>query len=58
MTTLTGLEYGDITPVGQPAYSLTRLEVMLGQFYMAVVVAQRIGFKLAQAISRAGPERR
>ena len=40
-TTLTSLGYGDITPVGQPAYSLTWLEVLFGQFYMAVVVARR-----------------
>ena len=47
LTTLTSLGYGDITPVGQPAYSLTWLEVMLGQFYMAVVVAQLVGLKLS-----------
>jgi len=54
LTTLTSLGYGDITPVGQPAYSLTWLEMVVGQFYMAVVVAQLVGLKLAQAISRAG----
>ena len=53
-TTLTSLGYGDITPVGQPAYSLTWLEVLFGQFYMAVVVSQLVGMKLAQAISRQG----
>ena len=55
-TTLTSLGYGDITPVGQPAYSLTWLEVLFGQFYMAVVVAQMVGLKLAQAITGRGPE--
>ncbi len=50
-TTLTSLGYGDITPVGQPAYSLTWLEVLFGQFYMAVVVSQLVGMKLAQAIT-------
>lgn len=53
-TTLTSLGYGDITPVGQPAYSLTWLEVLFGQFYMAVVVAQMVGLKLAQAIRGRG----
>jgi hypothetical protein len=53
-TTLTSLGYGDITPVGQPAFSLTWLEVLFGQFYMAVVVAQLVGMKLAQAISHRG----
>jgi hypothetical protein len=53
-TTLTSLGYGDITPVGQPAYSLTWMEVLFGQFYMAVVVAQMVGLKLAQAIKGRG----
>jgi hypothetical protein len=53
-TTLTSLGYGDITPVGQPAYSLSWLEVLFGQFYMAVVVAQMVGLKLAQAIKGNG----
>jgi len=53
-TTLTSLGYGDITPVGQPAYSLTWMEVLFGQFYMAVVVAQMVGLKLAEAIKGRG----
>jgi Ion channel len=55
-TTLMTLGYGDITPVGPPAYTLTWLEVMAGQFYMAVVVAQLVGLKLAQALRAGGPE--
>jgi len=55
-TTLTSIGYSDITPVGPPVYSLVWLEVMFGQFYMAVVVAQLVGLKLAQAISHSGPE--
>jgi voltage-gated potassium channel len=54
-TTLMTLGYSDITPVGPPAYTLTWLEVMVGQFYMAVVVAQLVGLKIAQAL-RGGPE--
>jgi len=54
-TTLTSLGYGDITPTGPPVYTLTWLEVMVGQFYMAVVVAQLVGIKLAQAL-RNGPK--
>jgi voltage-gated potassium channel len=52
--TLTGLGYADITPVAPPAYSLTWLEVVFGQFYMAAVVAQLVGLKLAHAIAREG----
>jgi len=51
-TTLTSIGYGDITPAGPPMYSLTWLETMFGQFYMAVVVAQLVGLKLAQAVRR------
>jgi hypothetical protein len=51
-TTLTSIGYADITPAGPPVYSLTWLEVMFGQFYMAVVVAQLVGLKLAQAVRR------
>jgi len=50
-TTLTSLGYGDITPTRAPAYTLAWLEVMFGGFYMAVVVAQLVGMKLAQAVS-------
>jgi hypothetical protein len=55
-TTLMTLGYGDLTPVGPPAYTLTWLEVMCGQFYMAVVVAQLVGLKLAQALRGDRPE--
>jgi len=56
-TTLTSLGYSDITPIGPPAYTLTWLEVMVGQFYMAVVVAQLVGLKLAQALRDSPPGR-
>jgi voltage-gated potassium channel len=49
-TTLTSLGYGDITPTRAPAYTLAWLEVMFGGFYMAIIVAQLVGMKLAQAI--------
>ena len=55
-TTLMTLGYGDVTPVGPPAYTLTWLEVMFGQFYMAVVVAQLVGLKLAQALRGDRPD--
>ena len=55
-TTLTSLGYSDISPAGAPAYSLTWLEVLFGQFYMAVVVAQLVGFKLAEALKGDAPE--
>src|SRR5262249_17314180 len=59
--TLTGLGYADITPLGPPADSLSWLEVLFGQFYMAAVVAQPGGLQLATAVkgdgagSKSGP---
>jgi voltage-gated potassium channel len=50
LCTLTGASYGDITPIRPAVASLTWLEAMFGQFYLAVVVAQLVGLKMAQAI--------
>ncbi len=48
--------YGDskLSPVASTASTLTFLETIFGQFYMAVVVAQLVGLRLSQAITR-GP---
>ena len=54
-TTLATLGYGDVTPVGPAATTLAWLEAVFGQFYVAVVVAQLVGLKLAQAVSRREP---
>jgi hypothetical protein len=55
-TTLTSIGYGDITPVGSPLYVLMWTETIFGQFYMATVVAQLVGLKLAQAARAPRPE--
>jgi voltage-gated potassium channel len=55
-TTLMTLGYADLTPIGPPSYTLTWLEVMSGQFSMAVVVAQLVGLKLAQALRGNRPD--
>lgn len=52
VTTLTSLGYSDITPIGPLALSLSWLEVVFGQFYIAVVVAQLVGLKLAESTRR------
>jgi hypothetical protein len=41
--TLTTLGYGDITPVTPPAQSLSTLEAIMGQFYIAILVARLVG---------------
>ena len=38
-TTLTTLGYGDITPVSATARSLSFMQAVAGQFYVAVLVA-------------------
>ena len=54
--TLTTVGYGDITPLRPPATSLTWIEAVFGQFYIAVIVAQLVGLKLAQALQQAEPK--
>ena len=54
--TITTIGYDDITPAGAPVYSLLWLESVFGQFYIAVVVAQLIGLKLAQTIKQDRPD--
>ncbi len=50
-TTITSIGYGDITTIGPISDTLVWLEVMCGQFYMAVVVASIVGMKVAEALS-------
>lgn len=45
-----------LTPASPFADTLAWLEAMFGQFYLAVVVAQLVGMRLAQAIRPRGPE--
>ncbi len=48
--TLTTLGYGDITPLSAPANSLSLLEAVVGQLYLAVLVARLVGVHIAQAM--------
>ncbi len=50
--TLTTLGYGDVTPVSHVAATFAWLEATIGQFYIAVVVAQVVGFRMAHATSK------
>jgi voltage-gated potassium channel len=52
--TLTSMGFSDIAPAGAPVYSLTWVESVFGQFYIAVVVAQLVGLRLVQAIKPGG----
>ena len=50
LCTLTNAGFGDISPTAPFATTLTWLEAAFGQFYIAVVVAQLVGLRLAQAL--------
>jgi hypothetical protein len=50
-TTISSIGYGDMTTTGPVSDALVWLEVMCGQFYMAVVVATIVGMKVAEALS-------
>ena len=55
--TMASLGYNDITAVTPLANTLTWLEVMAAQFYLAVVIAQIVGLKLVQAARSGGDGR-
>jgi hypothetical protein len=48
--TLTTVGYGDIFPASSAARSLACLEALLGQFYIAVVMAELIGLKVSRSV--------
>jgi voltage-gated potassium channel len=50
--TLTSMGYGDITATHPMSASLTWMEAIFGQFYVAVVVAQMVGMRLTSATLR------
>jgi hypothetical protein len=50
-TTISSIGYAYITTTAPVANTLVWLEVMCGQFYLAVVVATIVGIKVAQALA-------
>ncbi|MDH3672007.1 MAG: potassium channel family protein [Gammaproteobacteria bacterium] len=50
--TLTTLGYGDITPVGPFARSLSTLEAIVGQIYLTVLVARLVGVHISQSYAK------
>lgn len=48
IVTITTLGYGDITPVSQVARTLCSLEALVGQMYLAIMVARLVGLYAAQ----------
>jgi voltage-gated potassium channel len=51
LATLATVGYGDITTTAPASNTLVWLEVICGQFYLAVVVATIVGIKVSQALT-------
>jgi len=49
--TLATVGYGDVTPTTPLARTLAWIEAIVGQFYLAVLVAGLVGFKVTQAMT-------
>ena len=47
--TLTTLGYGDINAVAPMARNLAALEAMVGQFYIAILVARLVSMEIMQS---------
>jgi hypothetical protein len=50
--TITTLGYGDITPISHPAQSLSFLEAITGQLYIAVLIARLVGIHISQSMNK------
>ena len=50
--TMATLGYGSVQPLSPLAHTLVWLEVISAQFYLAVVIAQIVGMKIAQVVGR------
>ena len=48
--TLATVGYGDVTPITPLARTLAWMEAITGQFYLAILVAGLVGFKVTQAM--------
>ncbi len=48
--TLTTVGYGDVTPTTPLARTLAWMEAITGQFYLAILVAGLVGFKVTQVM--------
>jgi voltage-gated potassium channel len=52
--TITTLGYGNVAPAGAQADAITTLEALIGQFYMAVIVARLVGMQLTNHLTQQG----
>lgn len=52
--TLSTVGYGDVTPATLLTRTLAWIEAITGQFYLAILVAGLVGFKVSQGMNRQG----
>lgn len=50
--TITTLGYGDITPATDLANSFSFLEAVIGQLYIAILIARLVGMQIAQSMNK------
>ena len=48
LVTMTTLGYGDITPLSAPAKSMAAMQALLGQIYIAIIIARLVGLHMQQ----------
>ena len=48
LVTMTTLGYGDITPLSAPAKSVAAMQALLGQIYIAIIIARLVGLHMKQ----------
>ena len=51
LVTMTTLGYGDITPVGSMPRVLAASEAVIGQLFVAILIARRVGLQVSQGRS-------
>lgn len=56
LSTITTAAFGDIVPSSRACRMLATLEAVVGQFYLAAIVAQLIGLKVSSAIPEYSPD--
>lgn len=56
LITLTTVGYGDTTPVTPITQGFSNLEAVLGQIYLAVLVARLVGIQVAQHVKADSPD--
>jgi hypothetical protein len=44
---MTTVGFGDIVPVAAPARSMAAIEGLLGQLYLAIIIARLVGLEIA-----------